>query len=82
MGLLAQPPSFLQVVLGNRKKEAVLSSHIHFQCRRDVFEKRSSLRFTGCGCSCFGFSILSYVINSSSVLRDYFLKGNFCGSRK
>ena len=36
----------------------------------------------GCGCTCLAVSILSYVINSSILLGDYFQRGHFYGSRK
>ena len=49
----------------------------HFQWRKDVFEKGASPTFTGCGCTCPAVSVLSYVIDSSSVLGDYCQKGNF-----
>ena len=84
-----RPVLFSQIILNNKDKKNVLRSYIHLidkisplQCRKVVFEKGVSLTFTGCGCTCLAVSILPYVRNSSSMLDDYFLRGNFNGSRK
>ena len=79
-----RPVLFTQIIFNNKDKRSIYSSYIqlidrtnHFQCRKDVFEKGASLTFTRRGCTGLTVSILSYVINSSSVLGDYFARGAF-----